>query len=225
MTFHLGSWSRGALLPGEAAEAQALLAGRGFSRLLVLHGSALERDGAVVVVVGPRGIGKSSACRALVRRGRGSLLEDGLLVVGEVEGRWCLVETGTVAVLRRAALLKSGPRRLLPAATGPVRPSERRSESLRSRLHRVLDLQAFRAGVLFSRRRPAGPPGQLRLVDRIVVAGEPASPSGSFETDGRTMSAILDLDAFIPAGCEVRRVATSGSRREVVARLVAAMRG
>lgn len=225
VTFHLGAWSRGALSEAEAGEARALLEEHGFSRLLVLHGSALEVDGAVVLVVGPRGIGKSSACRTLVRRREGRLLEDGLLVVGESQGRWMLVESGTLPVLRRTSLLEAGPRRLLPPAARPSSPGGSRAESFRGRLHRALDEQAFRAGVLLAGGRKAEPAGRLRAVDRVVVVSEPELPCGSFETDGHGMRGVADVASHVPAGCEVRRLATAGPRGEVVAQLAAAMRG
>jgi len=225
VTFHLGAWSRGRLAEDEAEAARALLVDHGFSRLLVLHGSALEVDGAVVLVVGPRGIGKSTACRELVRHGRGKLLEDGLLVVGEHEGAWRLVETGTLPVLRRTARLKAGPRRLLARVGGMPHPGERWTEGLRRRLHRALDEQAFRAAVLLAGGRPTGTAGCLRTVDRVVVAEEPFTPSGSFEIDGRGMTEFPDVASRVPASCRVRRIAATGPRAEVVARLVAAMRG
>ena len=225
VTFHLGAWSRGRLAEDEAEAARALLEHHGFSRLLVLHGSALEVDGAVVLVVGPRGIGKSTACRELVRHGRGKLLEDGLLVVGEHGGAWRLVETGTLPVLRRTARLKAGPRRLLPRVEGMPHPGERWAEGLRRRLHRALDEQAFRAAVLLAGGRPAGSVGCLRTVGRVVVAEEPFTPSGSFEIDGRGMTEVPDVASRVPASCGVRRIAATGPRAEVVARLVAAMRG
>ncbi|HQN09062.1 MAG TPA: hypothetical protein PLL76_02040 [Thermoanaerobaculia bacterium] len=225
VTFHLGAWARGSLAEDEAEAARALLEEHGFSGLLVLHGSALEVDGSVVLVVGPRGIGKSTACRELVLHGRGRFLEDGLLVVGELEGAWRLVETGTLPVLRRTARLKAGPRRLLPRVGGMPHPSERWAEGLRRRLHRALDEHAFRAAVLLAGGRPTGSAGCLRTVDRVVVAEEPFSPSGSFETDGRGMRELPDVASRVPASCGVRRLAATGPRAEVVARLVAAMRG
>lgn len=225
VTFHLGAWSRGALLEGEAAEARGLLEAFGFHRLLVLHGSAMSVQGETVLVVGARGIGKSSACRELHRRGEGTCLEDGLLVVGEAGGRWVLVETGTLGVLGRAARLESGMRRLLPRPSGPARPGGEGAGSFRARLHRALDVQAFRAGLLLAGREPAGKARRLHAVDRVVVAEEAASPSGSFETDGRALREIADTASLAPPGCDLRVVATSGPLAEVVARLAAAMRG
>lgn len=225
VTFHLGAWSRGALLEGEAAEARGIREAFAFDRLLVLHGSAMSVRGETVLVVGARGIGKSSACRELLRRGEGTFLEDGLLVVGEAGGRWTLVETGTLGVLGRTARLESGMRRLLPRPSGPARSAGERTGSFRARLHRALDVQAFRAGLLLARRGTAGTARRPHGVDRVVVAEEAASPSGSFETDGLEMREITDTASFVPAGCVLRVVETSGPLGEVVARLVAAMRG
>ena len=104
VTFHLGAWSRGALTEEEGAAARALLEEFGVERLLVLHGSAIRLREETVVVVGPPAIGKSTACRALVLREGATWLEDGLVLAAESGGRWTLIETGTLAVLRRAAL-------------------------------------------------------------------------------------------------------------------------
>ena len=80
-----------------------LMEEHGFSGLLILHGNALLVGGRVVLLLGPAGIGKSTASRRLVRLGAATLIEDGLVVVGEEPGTWQVVETGTLGVLHRAA--------------------------------------------------------------------------------------------------------------------------
>ncbi|MBK9088789.1 MAG: hypothetical protein IPL90_06970 [Holophagales bacterium] len=225
ITFHLGAWSRGALSEVEGKTARALLDELGFQRLFVLHGSAVQLGTETVVVVGSRGIGKSTACRNLVRHGGAVLVEDGLVLAGEADGRWTLIETGTLGVLRRAALLAAAPRRFLPSP-GALTPrtAGRRSGKGLPRFHRALEGLAFRGGVLFSQRRKEPMVRRLLPIDRLVVAEYPESPSGSWETDGRTMSAVADVETRIPAGTTVRRPAVTGSRPDVLLRLEGALR-
>jgi hypothetical protein len=225
ITFHLGAWSRGVLSEAEGTAARALLGELGFERFFVLHGSAVQVGTETVVVVGSRGVGKSTACRTLARREGAVLVEDGLVLAGETDGRWTLIETGTLGVLRRAALLAAGPRRLLPSPGVLVSrtPGERSGKRL-PRFHRALEGLAFRGGVLFSQRRKERIVRRLLHIDRLVVAEYPESPSGSWETDGRTMSAVDDVGARIPAGTTVRRPAMAGSRPDVLLRLEDALR-
>lgn len=226
VTFHLGAWSRGGLTESEGEEARALLSELGFSKLVVLHGSALLVGGETVVVVGPPGIGKSTACRELARRGEGTFLEDGLVVVGETGDRWTLVETGTLEVLRRAAIVSAGPRRLVPRVSGGAsRETGSRGGVIRKRVNRALDLQAFRAGVLLAPRRTGTVSRRLHPVDRIVVADEPGTSRHSWETDGRALVALEDVAARAPSGVAVRRLSAAGRLEEVRARLAAALRG
>jgi hypothetical protein len=225
ITFHLGAWSRGALSETEGATAKALLAELAFERLFVLHGSAVQLGSETVVVVGSRGIGKSTACRALVRHEGAVLVEDGLVLAGEANGRWTLIETGTLGVLRRAALLAAGPRRFLPSPGALAsRGAGRRSGKGLPRFHRALEGLAFRGGVLFSQRRKEPIVRRLLPIDRVVVAEHLGGSSGSWETDGRTMSAVADLETRIPAGTTVRRPAVTGSRPDVLLRLEDALR-
>lgn len=225
ITFHLGAWSRGALSEAEGTSARALLAELGFERLFVLHGSAVQVGTETAVVVGSRGIGKSTACRALARRGEAVLVEDGLVLAGEADGRWTVIETGTVGVLRRAALLAAGPRRLLPSPEGPApRAAGTRSGRGLPRFHRTLEGLAFQGGVLFSQRRKEPIVRRLLPIDRVVVAEVPEGSSGSWETDGWAMSAVADIEARVPAGTTVRRPVVSGSRPDVLLRLEDALR-
>jgi hypothetical protein len=201
------------------------MAEQGFERLFVLHGSAIQLGKETVVVVGSRGVGKSTACRALVRREGAVLVEDGLILAGEADGRWTLVETGTLGVLRRAALLAAGPRRLLPSPGGLApRAAGRGSGRGLPRFHRALEGLAFQGGVLFSQRRKEPIVRRLLPIDRVVVAECEQSASGSWETDGRTMSPVADLGARIPPGTTVRRPAMTGSRPDVLLRLEDALR-
>jgi hypothetical protein len=225
ITFHLGAWSRGELSEVEGTAARALLAELGFERLFVLHGSAVQVGTETVVVVGARGIGKSTACRALVRREGAVLVEDGLVLAGEADGRWTLIETGTLGVLRRAALLAAGPRRFLPSPGGLApRAAGKRSGRGLPRFHRALEGLAFRGGVLFSQRRKEPIVRRLLPIDRVVVAEHPEGSSGSWETDGRTMYTVADVETRIPAGTTVRRPAVTGSRPDILLRLEDALR-
>ena len=164
---------------------------------------------------GPPAIGKSTACRALVLREGAAWLEDGLVVVAESGGRWTLIETGTLAVLRGAALFAAGPRRLL----GPLGERERGgagrgSGGVGARLHRFLDRQAFRAGILLA-GRPTDACGRRRFpLDRVVVVEDPRGKRTSWETDGWRMTPLLDVGARVPAGVAVLRCPAAGSRAE-----------
>jgi hypothetical protein len=225
ITFHLGAWSRGELSEDEGATARALMAEQGFERLFVLHGSAIQVGKDTVVIVGSRGGGKSTACRALVRREGAVLVEDGLVLAGEADGRWTLIETGTLGVLRRAALLAAGPRRFLPSPGGlaPRAAGKGPGRGL-PRFHRALEGLAFQGGILFSQWRKEPIVRRLLPIDRVVVAEYEQSASGSWETDGRTMSAVADIGARIPAGTTLRRPAVTGSRPDVLLRLEDALR-
>lgn len=225
ITFHLGAWSRGELSEVEGVAARALLTELGFERLLVLHGSAVQVGRETVVVVGARGIGKSTACRMLVRRQEAILVEDGLVLAGEAGDRWTLIESGTLAVLRRSALVSAAMRRLLPrigepGPGGAVRPAGGRV----ARFHRSLDGIAFRGGILLSQRRRPGGVRRLLSIDRVVVAEHPDHASGSWATDGRTMSPIRDIGASVPSGTSVRRVPVSGPWSKVLHDLAEALR-
>ena len=215
VTFHLGAWSRGALSEDEGAAARALLEEVGAERLLVLHGSAVRLRGETLVVVGPPAIGKSTACRALVLREGASWLEDGLVVAAESGGRWTLIETGTLAVLRGAALFAAGPRRFLGKPGGRERgAADRGTGGVGARLHRFLDRQAFRAGVLLAGRQAGACVRRRFPIDRIVVVDDPRGKQSSWETDGRTMTPLYDVGARVPAGVAVLRRAAAGSRME-----------
>jgi len=65
---------------------------------------------------------------------------------------------------------------------------------------------------------------RLLPIDRVVIAEYPESSSGSWETDGRTMSAVADVGARVPAGTTIRRPAVTGSRPDVLVRLEDALR-
>ncbi len=215
VTFHLGAWSRGALSEEEGAAARALLEEVGAERLLVLHGSAIRLRGETVVVVGPPAIGKSTACRTLVLREGASWLEDGLVVAAESGGLWTLIETGTLAVLRHAALFAAGPRRFLGQPGGRERGGAGRGSAVGTRLHRFLDRQAFRAGILLAGRQ-ADTSARRRLpIDRVVVVDDPQGKETSWETDGRRMTPLADVAARAPSGVAVVRCPAAGSRTEV----------
>ena len=70
VTFHLGTWSRGALTEEEGAAARALLAETGAERLLVLHGSAIRLRGETVVVVGHRFLDRQAFRAGILLAGR-----------------------------------------------------------------------------------------------------------------------------------------------------------
>jgi hypothetical protein len=214
VTFHLGAWSRGALSEEEGAAARALLAEVRAERLLVLHGSAIRFRGETVVVVGPPAIGKSTACRALVLREGATWLEDGLVVTAESCGRWTLIETGTLAVLRHAALFAAGPRRFLGRPDGRERGGAGRGSKVGTRLHRFLDRQAFRAGILLAGRQADAPAGRRFPIEKVVVVDDPRGKQTSWETDGRNMTPLPDVGARAPAGVTVLRCPAAGSRSE-----------
>lgn len=223
VTFHLGAWSRGALTEEEGAAARALLEELGVERLLVLHGSAIRLREETVVVVGPPAIGKSTACRALVLREGATWLEDGLVLAAESGGRWTLIETGTLAVLRRAALVSAGPRRFLgrPGGRGPGGGG--RGSEAGMRLHRFLDRQAFRAGVLLAGRQTDTSARRRLPIDRVVVVDDPQGKQTSWETDGRRMTPLADVAARAPSGVAVLRCPAAESRAEASRQLAIAL--
>ncbi len=223
VTFHLGAWSRGAISEEEGAAARALLAEAGAERLLVLHGSAIRLRGETVVVVGPPAIGKSTACRSLVLREGATWLEDGLVVAAESGGRWTLIETGTLAVLRRAALVSAGPRRFLGRPGGRERGRAGRGSEAGTRLHRFLDRQAFRAGILLAGRQADASARRRFPIDKVVVVDDPQGKQTSWETDGRKMTPLADVAARVPAGVAVVRCPAAESRAEAWRRLAFAL--
>ncbi|CAG1769219.1 hypothetical protein BAC2_00142 [uncultured bacterium] len=223
VTFHLGAWSRGALSEEEGAAARALLEEVGAERLLVLHGSAIRLRGETVVVVGPPAIGKSTACRALVLREGATWLEDGLVVAAESRGCWTLIETGTLAVLRHAALFAAGPRRFLGRPDGREPGGAGRGSEVGTRLHRFLDRQAFRAGVLLAGRQTEASARRQLPIDRIVVIDDPRATQPSWETDGRKMAPLFDVAARAPSGVAVLRCPTVASRTEAWRHLALAL--
>ena len=224
VTFHLGAWSRGALSEEEGAAARALLEEAGAERLLVLHGSAIRLRGETVVVVGPSAIGKSTACGALVLREGATWLEDGLVVAAESGNRWNLIETGTLAVLRHAALFAAGPRRFLGRPDGRERGGASRGSKVGIRLHRFLDRQAFRAGILLAGRPTEASARRQLPIDRIVVVDDPRAMQTSWETDGRTMTPLFDVAARAPSGVAVLRCPAAASRAEAWRDLALALR-
>ena len=224
VTFHLGAWSRGTLTEAEGAAARALLAEVGAERLLILHGSAVRLRGETLLVVGPPATGKSTACRGLVRREGATWLEDGLVVATEAGNRWTLIETGTLAVLRNAALLAAGPRRLLHRPVERERGAAGGSQAVGMRLHRFLERQAFRAGILLAGRRTERYARRLFPVDRVVVVDDPRRARTSWETDGRTMTPVPDVAARVPAGTALSRCPAGRSRKDAWRGLARALR-
>ena len=214
VTFHLGAWSRGTLSEEEGVAARALLEEVGAERLLVLHGSAIRFRGETVVVVGPPAIGKSTACRALVLREGATWLEDGLVVAAESGDRWTLIETGTLAVLRHAALFAAGPRRFLGRPGRRERENAGRGSEAGTRLHRFLDRQAFRAGILLAGRQADASARRRFPIDKVVVVDDVQGEQTSWETDGRRMTPLAEVAARVPAGVAVVPCPAAESRTE-----------
>lgn len=226
ITFHLAAWSRGALSADEAAVARGLLGRHGFGKLLVLHASAVRIGAETVVLAGPRGVGKSTACRALERRGEATLVEDGLVLVGEADGRWTLVETGTLEVLRHAAVIAASLRRLLPRSAKQAGESAgSRRGDLRSRLLGFLDGVAFKGGVLVAGRERRGFVPRLYPVHRVVVVDSLDGAQPCYETDGNMLTVIAELGARIPDGVVLVRAASTGLPARIRAGLTEALLG
>lgn len=224
VTFHLGAWSRGTLTEEEGAAARALLAEVGAERLFILHGSAVRLRGETLVVVGPPATGKSTACRGLVVREGATWVEDGLVVAAETGDRWTLIETGTLAVLRNAALFAAGPRRFLGRPGGRDRGAAGRDAGVGgARLHRFLDRQAFRAGILLAGRQTHASARRRFPIARVVVVDDPRGRQTSWEFDGRRMTPVLDVGARVPAEIALLRCRAAGSRTETWRELALAL--
>jgi hypothetical protein len=226
VTFHLSAWNRGSLAPEEGEAARRLMAAHGFSRLFVLHGNALLVGQEAVLLVGPAGIGKSTASRALVRRRAATLIEDGLVVVGEDAAGWKVVETGTYGVLHDAARISAVLRRLVPAPTSPnTGPGGAPSERQQFLVRRIIENLSFQWGVLLAGRPRIPMTPRLVPVARVELFPHPSPGFSSYWTDGRTFAPVGDFASAVPAGVALRPHSPIGPAREVRARLEAAVLG
>ena len=113
LTFHIEAWSRRALSSAGADASAHARARLHLDEFLVLHGSAWLSHGAVTLICGPAGIGKSSVLSELERSGRGRLVEDGLLLVGLRRASWHLVVTGALDLLGLASRISRRIRKLM----------------------------------------------------------------------------------------------------------------
>jgi hypothetical protein len=226
VTFHLSAWSRESLTPEEGAAAGRLMQEHGFSGLLILHGNALFVGGRVVLLLGPAGIGKSTASRRLVRLGAATLIEDGLVVVGEEPGGWRVVETGTLGVLHGAARIAAFLRRVVPAPSAfGSRAGRWRAERRQRGLRRVVDALAFKGGVFLAGRPRTAMAPRLLAVARVEHFAPASSEPDSFRVDGRGLAGIEELAALVPPGIAYRRHSLAGPVRQSYARVVAALLG
>lgn len=224
ITFHLGAWTSQRLTVADAREVKRLVECHGFRRLLVVHGNAIEVGGHVVLIAGPSGIGKSTACRRLEARGAARLIEEGLVLIGVTGERWVMVVTGTLAVLRSASRIRHGllrPFRLTAPTRGVTVPfSGRRCRSAGSPSHTL----AFRLAVLRHVGRCVEFQADLRDVAGLAVAVAPVDPfpSLALDPDG-SVQAIEDLRSQAPAGFRTTVFSTLGGPHETVDRIVQAI--
>ena len=226
VTFHLRTWSRGALDSDAAAQAASLMAAHGFRELVLLHGNAIELDGRLLVVAGPSGVGKSTVCRALVRRAGARLVEDGLVLAGSSGRAWTVVETGTLGVLSRSSRLARTVRRLTGTNRSIYRQREARCPFPRLTWHRrAAGELPFSLAILLTLRRGGAFTPALRLLDHLVVLEHPEAPLETYRIarNGR-LTPVADPAAEPPPGLAVTRLSSVGARDEVQARLVSAMR-
>lgn len=89
-----------------AEQARALAQKLGLRKLFVLHGNAFDCSAGTCLVLGPHGIGKTSAVVELERAGKANLLEEGFVIIGKnALGGLRLVSTGSIGFYGRKARL------------------------------------------------------------------------------------------------------------------------
>jgi hypothetical protein len=223
ITFHLGVWTSRRVTAADTRQVARLMAAHGLERLLVVHGNAIEVNGRVVLLAGSSRIGKSTACMVLEERGDARVLEEGLVLLGAVDGRWVVVGTGTFSVLRSASRIRARLLRRFPAAVRPPWISSPTSRWNRAAANLVNAL-AFRLAVLRNLHRRVDFRASVRDVAGLAVAVTPADAFPSLLLDARgSVEVIGDLLGVAPAGVSTLSFSALGNREESLDRLVQAI--
>ncbi len=114
MSFHLSAARNRPTAERFSHEARALATRLGFERIVTLHGLAFKNENGVSLVVGPKGVGKSTALRELANSGEAKPLEEGIVLGITSDGNARLIRTGTLEY----ALHKASIRARIRASSG-----------------------------------------------------------------------------------------------------------
>lgn len=190
----------------------------------MVHGSAWSCGDQLTLVCGPAGIGKSTVLRELERRGRGRLIEDGIVLLGRQRDRWMVVETGTLELLdltsRIAKMTRTLTRTNISYWQYEDPEKAQRTSPIRSRFLHRLPAVSFSLAVAVARpaRRQFTP--VCRPLTRLVEAGHPrdAYPSLRILRDG-SVRQLTSLADSAPPGLSTTAVSPLGGIVEVRRRL------
>jgi len=193
-------------------EAHKVMQMFGFSKLLLVHGSANLVNGKISIISGPPGIGKSSASRRASRKGN-KQVEEGMLVLGRRGNKLFLVETGTMGYKSSAARASNLVRRAMflrkkdwdPKLTPKERPVRFKALQLNA-LFTQIDLDVFEP--------------KLHQVGKICVAEHESDPHTPLLINSKlNLSDISDLRTVLPREINLTRFTPGGSRAKLEKRL------
>ena len=78
-----------------------------FGNIYLLHGVAMRVNGHAVILTGPRGSGKTTVMNRLVKKKMAKPIEDGIVIIGQKNGKFFVVESGTLPWRQTRAKVKS----------------------------------------------------------------------------------------------------------------------
>ncbi len=160
--------------PLDWGEVKRIREGFNIGDLYVVHGTAYRFEGKTAVVMGPQGIGKSTALRALSERGAVEALEDGYVIIGRDKDTKELkvVTSGLLDTSRRFSRISKSIRSCCGYKSAYSSEGDENFEMARfigASIHKVTNM----LGYLFV--RPTGLDGQPReyRLDRIIHVSHP----------------------------------------------------
>ena len=71
----------------------------GTNKLKMIHGSVIKIGDSIIVLSGPRGIGKSTLCKQLTKQGA-KLVDDGALIIVETKGKQLIIPSNMASYNR-----------------------------------------------------------------------------------------------------------------------------
>jgi hypothetical protein len=221
VTFQLRVWGRRRLEPQTFQEAKNLMQKFGFNELLLVHGNALLVNGQVVIVSGPKGIGKSTVSRILTKQGKANQLEDGVLVVGRRESKLFLVKTGTGNLAITTSKLSKFFRNFLRVGKSSyLKPDGKTSKFKDFMIKRVIAMPSVGLSVFLTRKNKESFEPSLHEIQKVAFAFHPNDEEKGIKIgENGTLEVIQDIRTEIPASMGVQTFSSVGRSKEVQERI------
>ena len=209
ITFHKLAWSKRGMTQQGLMEAERLMKRFKFSSLFILHGNCHIVNGKVVIISGPAGVGKSSASRELIKSGGAPQVEEGKLLVGQRNGKWFLVETGTLKLSQKRSLAVEPMRKVIFAGT-------KKWGTKNTGIERIASDSMYWLGLTFMRGDRSRVDIKEHQVGKVVWLRDSRDEKMPLKVGSDlSISLLSGLGGEIPAGINLREFLAQGSRTEL----------